>query len=147
MQFGPLAPKLCQFYWIFFCHISAQNSKNEDFSAVFTFVPMDQIAKFLCLNISTFICPSAGIKKSVKNKIWILVSRGQTFFWLQNTPHFSLKITKTVFSQNFPKVWLNGQRMWDHTYVDDHYQLSNLLIREFSCGRYARGACITLLLR
>ena len=101
---------------------------------------MDQIAKFLCLNISTFICPSAGIKKSVKNKIRILVSRGQTFFFAPKYPHFSLKITKTVFSQNFPKVWFNGQCMWDHTHMDDHYQLSNLLIRKISCGRYARGA-------
>ena len=105
-----------------------------------TLVPMDQIAKFLCLNISTFICPSAGINKSVKNKIWILVSRGQTFFFAPKYPHFSLKITKTVFSQNFPKVWFNGQCMWDHTHMDDHYQLSNLLIRKISCGRCARGA-------
>ena len=34
-----------------------------------TLVLMDQIAKFLCLNKSTFICPSAGINKSVQNKI------------------------------------------------------------------------------
>ena len=33
-----------------------------------TLVPMDQIAKFLCLDISTCIWPSAEIIKSVKNK-------------------------------------------------------------------------------
>ena len=120
----------------------AQISQNLSFFSKtgITSVPMDQIAKFVRLNISTFICPSAGINKSVKNKIWILDSRGQTFFFAPKYPHFSLKITKTVFSQNFPKVWFNGQRMWDHTYMDDHYQLSNLLIRKISCGRYARGA-------
>ena len=31
-------------------------------------VPMDQIAKFLCLDICTCIWLSAGINKSVKNK-------------------------------------------------------------------------------
>ena len=149
MQFGPWEPKLCQFYWKMkdFVIFELKTPKMRILVQFFTktgitLVPMDQIAKFLCLNISTFICPSAGINKSVKNKIWILVSRGQTFYFAPKYPHFSLKISKTVFSQNFPKVWFNGQRMWDHTYMDDHYQLSNLLIRKISCGRCARGACI-----
>ena len=89
-----------------------------------TLVPMDQITKFLCLNASTCICLSAGISKSVKNKIYKLVSREQTIFSALKCPYFGLKINKTAFSPKFPRVSFHFLLFWLCLYVDYHFPLT-----------------------
>ena len=67
---------------------------------------------------------SAGISKSVKNKIYKLVSREQTIFSALKCPYFGLKINKTAFSPKFPRVSFHFLLFWLCLYVDYHFPLT-----------------------